>query len=251
MKKLLSILALTLATASAFAQQDSTTVETKSYNKLLSKTTVTDANGQQSSTLSINIPCVPNYGHNSSSEHYSALYFGFAFAADKNMPINSTKSWEWGMYPFSGTLLSSSHGHALLTWGFGFSRTSFRLKDQAPKNDLPGFLDQRLRYWSWRLPVSVELRGDNHKQFFSMGLEAEMRHHVRARNYTLPASANPDLYIVGKDKDIVNPWGCNVLIQGGYHGWGIVGRLALTDLFDKEETPLKASPFSIGISLGF
>lgn len=246
------------------------TVETRTYNNMLSRTTVTEVKGDstyQSSTLNINLPLFPtpsrsnsydngfnwewNWGGPTYEEHYTDLYFSFAFASDKNIPLNSVSSWEWGMYPLSGTLLHSRNYRTLLTWGFGFSRTSYRLKDQAPQGSNPGFVNQRFRYWSWRLPVSVELRGDNHKQFFSMGLEAEMRHHVRARNYTFPASADPDLYIVGKDKDIVNPWGCNVLLQGGYHGWGIVGRLALTDLFDKEETPLKASPFSIGISLGF
>ncbi len=251
MKKLFTIITLALATASAFAQQDTTIVETRSYNNLLSKTIVTNPEGQQSSTLNVNIPGVPNYGNWGNEEHYSALYFGFAFAGDKNLPINSTKSWEWGMYPLSGTLLHSRNYRTLLTWGLGFSRTSFKLKDQAPKDDLQGFVSQRFRYWSWRLPISLEFRSDDYRSFVTLGIEAEMRHHVRARKYDKQiAHATPE-QIVGLDKNIVNPWGCNLLFQAGHHGWGIVGRLSLTDLFDPEETHLKASPFSIGLSIGF
>lgn len=243
------------------------TVETRTYNNMLSRTTVTEVKGDstyQSSTLNINLPLFSgtSIGNSSDfsftreyqgpdcSEHYSGLYFSFAFAGDKNIPLNSVSSWEWGMYPLSGTLLHSRNYRTLLTWGFGFSRTSYRLKDQAPQGSNPGFVKQRFRYWSWRLPVSMEFQSANHRSFAAIGLEAELRHHVRARKYG-DALSQPDYIVVGHDKDLVNPWACNLLLQAGTPDAGIVARIALTELFDKNLTPLKAAPFSIGLSLGF
>jgi len=261
MQSFLTILALSLATTPLFAQQDSTSVstkdtiivETKAYNKVVSKTTTTEIlsdGSKQSSTISINLPWVTHYWDDYDG-HYSFLYFNFAFASDKNIPLNSVKSWEWGMYPLSGTLLHSDDYRKLLTWGFGFSRTSFKLKDQAPANGQPGFTDQRLRYWSWRLPVSLEFRSEDRRNFITGGVEVEMRHHVRARDYDQALLSDPNYTIVGYNKDIVNPWSCNLLFQAGHDDWGIIGRISLTDLFDKENTTLKAMPFSLGISLGF
>lgn len=245
------------------------TVETRTYNNMLSRTTVTEVKGDstyQSSTLNINLPLFPtpsrsnsydngfnwewNWGGPTYEEHYTDIYFSFAFAGDKNIPLNSVSSWEWGMYPLSGTLLHSRNYRTLLTWGFGFSRTSYRLKDQAPQGSNPGFVNQRFRYWSWRLPVSLEFQSANHRSFAAIGLEAELRHHVRARQYG-DALSKPDYIVVGHDKDLVNPWACNLLLQAGTSDAGIVARVALTELFDKNLTPLKAAPFSIGLSLGF
>ena len=247
MKKTLFIIAMGITSLSLFAQQDSVTVETKTYNKVLSKTVVTEEDGKSSSTLNINIPVASRHWSDKRDEHYSDLYFSFAYATDKNLPINSTKSWEWGMYPLSGTILHSHNYRTLLTWGFGFSRTSFKLKEQGPKDDMPMFVAQRFSYWSWRLPISLEYRSDNYKDFISVGVEAEMRHHVRARGY---GDTHPN-YVVGLNKNIVNPWAGNVLVQAGHKDCGIIARIALTDLFDKEETHLHAMPFSIGLSLGF
>lgn len=288
MKNYIMILAISLANITAsFAQQDSIevaqhrhheqleeesvtplkNVETTTYNKMLSKTTVTEVRNDsvfEYSTLSINLPWVPGMSRNSSgdgnerwtwqepeySEHMSGIYFGFAFMADKNLPVNSVKSWEWGMYPLSGVLLHSHNYRNLLTWGFGFSRTSFKLRDQAPTAVMPGFTTQRFRYWSWRLPICAEFQSQSHESFFSLGLEAEMRHHVRARNYGDALSDN-SLMVVGRDKDLVNPWSCNVLLQAGTSDAGIIARISLTDLFDQNVTHLQAMPFSIGLSLGF
>lgn len=245
------------------------TIETRTYNNMLSRTTVTQVKGDstyQSSTLNINLPFFPSPRRNNTDEegftwewngneptyeeHYTDLYFGFAFASDKNIPLNSVSSWEWGMYPFSGTLLHSRNYHTLLTWGFGFSRTSYRLKNQAPTAENLGFVDQRFRYWSWRLPVSVEFHSSDHRAFAAIGLEAELRHHVRARQYG-DALSKPDYMVVGYDKDLVNPWACNLLFQAGSNSYGIIARIALSELFDNSLTPLQATPFTIGFSLGF
>ncbi len=293
MKTLIMIMVISLASISTtFAQQENDqigqhrhsselaadsltsqkTIETKTYNNVLSKVTVTEVHNDsviESSMLSINLPWFPTVSRSSSNgtygedgswswswqepeftEHMCDIYFAFAFMADKNFPVNSVKSWEWGMYPLSGVLLHSSNYQRLLTWGFGFSRTSFKLKDQAPAGDEPGFTSQRFRYWSWRLPISAEFQSQNHRSFFSLGLEAELRHHVRARKYG-DALASSNMMVVGHDKDLVNPWACNLLMQAGTSEAGIVARLSLTDLFDQNATHLKAMPFSIGLSLGF
>lgn len=250
------------------------TIETKTYNNVLSKTTVTEVHNDtiiESSTLNINLPWFPNVTRNPSGsgdggdnsfswswtwddpeykEHMSDIYYAFAFMADKNLPVNSVKSWEWGMYPLSGVLLHSRNYQRMLTWGFGFSRTSFHIKDAAPSAGLPGFTTQRFRYWSWRLPVCAEFQSQDHKSFFSLGIEAEMRHHVRARKYG-DALSDPSILVVGHDKDLVNPWGCNLLLQAGTNSSGVIARLSLTDLFDQNVSPLQAMPFSIGLSLGF
>lgn len=293
MKTLIMIIAISLASiCTTFAQQDNVEVgqhrhnpelaadtlssqkkvETRTYNNVLSKVTVTEVHNDsviESSMLSINLPWFPTVSRSSSngsfsdesswtwtwhgpeySEHMSDIYFAFAFMADKNFPVNSVKSWEWGLYPLSGVLLHSHNYQRLLTWGFGFSRTSFKLKDQAPYEDAPGYTSQRFRYWSWRLPVCAEFQSQNHSSFFSLGLEAELRHHVRARNYG-DALANSNMIVVGHNKDLINPWACNLLMQAGSSEAGIIARLSLTDLFDQNATHLKAMPFSIGLSLGF
>lgn len=254
MKPFMMILAMILATSTTlFAQEDSITTQTESYNKVISKTTYTkvgDHDNSQTSVININFPWRP-MPWDYDEAHYSFLYFSFAFASDKNIPLNSVKSWEWGMYPLSGVLFHSNDYRKMLTWGLGFSRTSFKLKDQLPTSDKMGFTDQRFRYWSWRLPVSVEFRSYNLLDFVTAGVEIEMRHHVRARDYDEALLNNKDYQIVGHDKSIVNPWACNLLFQAGHDDWGIIGRVALTDLFDKEATHLKAMPFSIGVSLGF
>lgn len=253
MKPFMMMLAIALAfTANLFAQQDSVTTKTESYNKVISKTTYTKYDGDeetQTSVININFPWRPSSDFDEA--HYSFLYFGFAFAADKNIPLNSVKSWEWGMYPLSGVLFHSNDYRKMMTWGFGFSRTSFKLKDQQPSGDKMGFTDQRFRYWSWRLPISLELRSDNLSNFVTAGVEVEMRHHVRARDYNDIYLADKSYEVVGYDKNTVNPWSCNLLFQAGHEDWGVIGRISLTDLFDKEVTHLKAMPFSIGISLGF
>lgn len=253
MKPFMMMLAMVLATtANLFAQQDTVTTQTESYNKVISKTTYTRSGEDgttQSSIININFPWRP-MPWDYDEAHYSFLYFNFAFASDKNIPLNSVKSWEWGMYPLSGVLFQSDDYRKMLTWGFGFSRTSFKLKDQEPTGDKKGFTDQRFRYWSWRLPISVELRSQNLRNFVTAGVEVEMRHHVRARGYRDDIDMSK-YEIVGLDKNIVNPWSCNLLFQAGHEDLGVIGRVSLTDLFDKENTHLKAMPFSIGISLGF
>lgn len=250
------------------------TIETTTYNNVLSKTTVTEVHNDsivQSSTLNINLPWFPSVTRSSSgssgaesgsaswtwtwhepeyTEHMCDIYFAFSFMADKNLPINTVKSWEWGMYPLSGVLLHSQNYQRLLTWGLGFSRTSFKLKDEAPDVGKPGFTGQRFRYWSWRLPICAEFQSQDHDSFLSLGLEAEMRHHVRARKYG-DALSDPNIIIVGHNKDLVNPWGCNLLLQAGTSEAGVIARLSLTDLFDQNATHLHAMPFSVGLSLGF
>lgn len=99
----------------------------------------------------------------------------------------------------------------------------------------------RLTYASWRVPVTLNWCGDNVK--YSLGIEGELRHHLRSR---IKYDGDKKHYAKYGDMD-VNPWGVNALLAIGSDHFQFFGRYSLTQFFDTKGTDLRGTPFMIGI----
>jgi len=253
------------------------------YNSILSKIVTTEERNDtiyDSKTrwsLSLSIPSILS-GNNGQTvackkknvgspmkmkAYYPILFFGFAGLDSDDFRLKTGNSWEWGMYPIQGSV-ACSKGSTKRVCGFsaalGFSRTSYRLKGDdvfhvtedgmtvcSPKEDLD-YRKQRLVYWSWRVPVSFQysFRADKQTYFFSVGAEAELRHHVKSRAHV----GHSRKYVIESGSLAVNPWACNLMVQFGTDDCGVFARYALTDFFDKNFTALQGTPFMVGFAIG-
>lgn len=104
------------------------------------------------------------------------------------------------------------------------------------------FSRTRLTYVSWRAPIMLQTRAKNGQSCFAVGVEGELRHHVRSR----VRLGGKKQYDVLRHDLAVNPWGMNIIAQYSFGDFGVFGRYALTEFFDKDKTELKGTPFAIG-----
>ncbi|MBQ0057760.1 MAG: hypothetical protein KBT20_08905 [Bacteroidales bacterium] len=152
------------------------------------------------------------------------------------------------------------------TWGienaFGVSWTRYRTEDNAvflhdadnnlictpwlDENDQKkNYSHERMTYVSWRAPLMLTHKNPKLKTGFSIGAEAEMRHHIRSR-VKMNGEKRYDVLRHGMS---VNHWGCNAIVKLTYHDVSLYGRYSLTPFFDSSHTKLQGTPFSIGLSL--
>lgn len=101
----------------------------------------------------------------------------------------------------------------------------------------------RMTYVSWRLPVMLQIQDRRQQNCFSVGVEAELRHHVRSR----VRMSGKKRYDVVRDGLDVNPWGLNLIARYDFEGFGIFGRYSLTPFFDDSKTAFEGTPFAFGI----
>ena len=99
-----------------------------------------------------------------------------------------------------------------------------------------------LRYWAFRLPVSLEwqTKFGSRRAFIAAGPEIEWRVGVKSR-----AKYDNKKHTLS-DKLNTHPLGMNLLLQAGYGCLGFNARFALTSLFEKNKGP-ELYPASIGI----
>lgn len=183
------------------------------------------------------------------------FYVALTGMAGSSLDIRSGNSWEWGCYISESRAFSASQRFGGII-GFGLSRSYYRLKGRgvlqvdadgqtvvAPID--PAELDYTkpgINYWSWRLPLALGWQRPKGGPSWMVGVEAELRHHVRSRVH----SGGTHKHIIdGYDLDI-HPWACNLLLQGSFGATSVFARFSLTDFFGPT-TELEALPFCVGI----
>ena len=115
--------------------------------------------------------------------------------------------------------------------------------EDAPKN----YSRARMTYVSWRVPVMLQFQDRRKLNCFSVGVEGELRHHVRSR----VRMSGKKRYDVLRDGLCVNPWGLNIIARYDFDDFGIFGRYAVTPFFDDSKTSFEGTPFAVGIVFNF
>lgn len=272
MKPILTIAtALLLGTQTLSAQEVATdslqqASSTHVYNSIVSRTD--DQEGHHTWNLnllgigseSVNISVTRNKRDNlwHTDMGISNPYFGWSELSSKDFDLRAANSLEFGFNIIETKGWNKSH-----TFGFEIdlacSWTRYALKgDNVFYNDAAGqtlcapfvhpegrdYSRSRLTYASWRLPMKLNFRDKAKHQQFSIGVEAELRHHLRSR---IKVGHNKKYYAEGHDLS-VNPISCNLLMSYSFKDFSLFCRYGLTDFFDQDNTQLSAHPFMIGIS---
>lgn len=248
-KHLLFAAVMLFATATVFAQSETTTVVTK--DKVV--TTQRSADGEETVTV------VKKIFHNSSMvDPLPSLYYSYenmltgTFGPEANVPLRSS-SFEWGLY---GTthVLTSRNGVFGISTGLGISNaynylthdmvltqdenrqayiepliTYSSVEGHGPANNYSH--RSFVRYWSLRLPVMFELqwRIDGTPMAIAAGAELEWRFGMRSfaryggAKHTITDNLNS------------NPVGFNVLCSLIIDDTVIFFRSGLTDMFNIQD----------------
>ncbi len=210
---------------------------------------------------------------------YSAM-IGFPFSDySLNFNLQKANSFEWGMYLFQYDICHNKRKTIGLTTALGFSNTYFfssyilgtttndnssnytyfyRPNDSGEEgnpipdglsdvNALEKFDDGYYRYWSLRLPVSVQFqwRVGGNRMAFSFGPEFEWRFAMKSFTYL-----NNDKLTVSNNL-AYNPFGVNALAMLNFKNLVIFGRTGLTHLFNQDNSHINVTPFNIGIGISF
>lgn len=192
--------------------------------------------------------------------HYPTIYLNFSKLADgkfkysAGVPQLGSKSREWGVNFCNTGVAISNDNHWGLTTTLGIARMVYKLDNNygfekldgatvcRPAEDGIDYQKSWLRYWAFRLPVSLEwqTKFGSRRAFIAAGPEVEWRFWTKSRakydnkKHTLSSNLN------------THPLGMNLLLQAGYGSLGFNARLALTSLFEKNKGP-ELYPASIGI----
>ena len=210
---------------------------------------------------------------------YSAM-IGFPFSDySLNFNLQKANSFEWGMYLFQYDICHNKRKTIGLTTALGFSNTYFfssyilgtttndnssnytyfyRPNDSNEEgNPIPEgmsnvsapeeFDDGYYRYWSLRLPISVQFqwRVGGNRMAFSFGPEFEWRFAMKSFTYL----QNDKLTV--SDNLAYNPFGINALAVLNFKSFVIFGRAGLTYLFNQKRSPEYVLPVNIGIGFSF
>ncbi|MDR0893941.1 MAG: hypothetical protein LBN06_01370 [Prevotellaceae bacterium] len=215
-------------------------------------------------TTTVSIPLVTKSRKYRFDPHYPAVFLGFTklaggvlrYSAAGDIPQIAGKSKEWGINFCNGGIAISSDNHWGITSAIGIARTEYKLDNNYGFERVDGitvcqpaaegrvYQKSWLRYWSWRIPVSIEwqTKFGSERVFITAGPEFEWRMGITSRakydNKKHTLTGNPN----------VNPIGLNLLMQAGYGCLGFHARLALTPLFEKEKGP-DAYSASVGVGL--
>lgn len=192
--------------------------------------------------------------------HYPTVYFGFnklggkTFRYSTEVPQIASKSWEWGINFFTGGIAITNDNHWGVTSAFGIARMVYKLDNNYGFEKIDGITVYKpaaeginyqkswLRYWAFRLPVSLEwqTKFGSRRAFIAAGPELEWRVGIKSR-----AKYNGDKHTLSSNLN-ANPLGVNLLLQAGYSNFAINARFALTPLFEKNKGP-ELYPASLGI----
>lgn len=222
-------------------------------------------NGQTTERrTAFSVPFMKKKPFNKFNPHVAGIYIGYSrmansflsFGDPKEVDLQANKSWEIGFTLFDGSLALTRDNQWGLSAGLGWGYTSFRVDGNYAFNKIDnvtevvpglagddGFSESRLRYFYFRIPVTVEWQkkfGRKGPLFFSAGLEAEIRHGVKSKVKYAGQKRN-----IGNDLN-VNPLGINLLVQGGYDDLGVYMRYSTYSLFQKNKGP-ELYPFSFGL----
>lgn len=173
-------------------------------------------------------------------------------------------SFEWGMYkPMTIFSVGNRTVFGMAT-GLGFSNSynQFDTKYVMAKNEngdmamrtlaehTAGQFDDAsksyLRYWSFRLPLTMQLQWKVGGEPLTVSAGAEVEWRVGMRSFAKYDGAKRTIC----DKVNYNPFGCNAIVQVGYAGVIIFSRMGLTDMFDSPNLG-SAYQFTAGIGFNF
>lgn len=272
------------ATDSDTVFYETTVSQVKHYNNILSKTVTTVERNDTVSkptvrwNLAFNIAALSGDKNDNIFDNealsfppltkfdakYPTVYVGMVDNSSDAFALDLTRSFECGMYLFKGgwsftkDFLSHTFG---VTTALGFSRTMLALDDKdvfyvddkgmtvcSPMEGMT-YHKPRMTYWSYRVPVSLQWmeRTNRSTTFFSVGVEAEYRHHIRSY-VSVKGDAN---HRIASHSLAVLPWSCNYLLQVGRGSWGFIWRGSLTEFFNKKSTDLGGRTVMFAISLAF
>lgn len=207
------------------------------------------------------LPFVPKR-RNTFDPHASGLYIGFSslsddfysFGSTNRASLDASKSWEIGANLFTSSFSLSRDRHWGMTFGLGWGYRSFRLdgnqaflKHEGATGIFAGddetvYSKSRLRYFHFRIPISIEWQTRIHKHrpvFFAAGPEVEIRHGIKSM-----AKVNGHKETLDKGM-YVHPVGINLLAQAGYGNLGFYLRYSTYGLFEKGKGP-DVYPLSFG-----
>ena len=186
--------------------------------------------------------------------HVPTFYVAFTGMASDALNVRSGNSWELGGYISESRAFTANErfGGSI---GFGLSRSYYRLKGRgvlqadedghtflAPID--PEALDYTkpgINYWSWRLPLMLGWQRSASSLHVGVGVEAELRHHVRSRVH----SGGDHKHVISGNSLDVQPWACNVLLLFGCGSHSAFARFSLTDFFGPN-AEFDAMPFCVG-----
>jgi len=190
-----------------------------------------------------------SFGHGFSA-HIPFYYMGFSglFAEGpfsmqfSDVRLDEAKSWEWGIYlPLDAVRLAGDH--VGLGFAFGFGRTMYKFDtphyfftSRAPQgerttyfsmqSDIEPYDETWFRYWSFKLPIQLELQTSDDGFFFAFGPELEYRFSPASRGRRN-----------GKRKETItsnitmHPLNVNLLAQVGYDNISLMAKTSLFELF--------------------
>ncbi|MDR1004634.1 MAG: hypothetical protein LBL97_06495 [Prevotellaceae bacterium] len=213
-------------------------------------------------TTVVSIPFVKKHNRYQFDPHYPTFYVGFSqlsggamrYSAADHVPQVMSKSWEWGFNFCNTGIAVSADNHWGITTTIGIARMDYKLDNNygfekvdditacVPAADGTVYQKSWLRYWAWRIPVSIEWQAlfGSTRAFLAAGPELEWRMGITSR-----AKYNDKKHTLS-DKLNANPLGVNLLLQAGYGDVGFQARFALTSLFQKHKGP-DLYPASIGV----
>lgn len=173
-------------------------------------------------------------------------------------------SFEWGMY-FPMTIFSTGNRTVFgMATGLGFSNSYNQFdtkyvmaKDENGDMEMKTLADHTagqfddasksyLRYWSFRLPLTMQLQWKVGGEPLTVSAGAEVEWRVGMRSFAKYDGAKRTIC----DKVNYNPFGCNAIVQVGYAGVIIFSRMGLTDMFDSPNLG-SAYQFTAGIGFNF
>ena len=242
--------------------------EHKIGNWIITRESITSTPDEDETTSETKVSVDIRYKHDF-TPHFPVFYIGLnAFTPDRfatqfaDIPLNSTKSWEWGSYLFQESLPFGKSQHVGLTTALGFGRAMYKMDntryfytdaDRMTHFGNPDEYDVTwLRYWTLKLPLvltfETEVKGDD--LFFSVGPELEYRFSGASKGRV----GNNKKEVIANDLNL-NPLGVNLMAQFGYDGFSLIGKVSLIELFRKPDltSPYSTSlyPATFGIAINF
>lgn len=197
------------------------------------------------------------------------LYFSYmnigdgAFGAESSVIPQRPVSFEWGMYcPVTIFRTGKTTVFGMAT-GLGFSNSYNHFDTRyVMKNDVNGdvniftledytdgkFVDAKksyLRYWSFRLPLTMQLQWKVGRRPLTLSAGAEVEWRIGMRSFS---KFDGEKQLIDR-KLSYNPFGCNALFQVGYAGVILFTRFGLTDMFGSDA--FNANQFTAGIGFNF
>lgn len=197
------------------------------------------------------------------------LYFSYmnigdgAFGEKSSAIPQRPVSFEWGMY-CPVTIFSTGKTTVFgMASGLGFSNSYNHFDTRyVMKNDVNGdvniftledytdgkFVDAKksyLRYWSFRLPLTMQLQWKVGRRPLTVSAGAEVEWRMGMRSFS---KYDGEKHLIDR-KLSYKPFGCNALFQVGYAGVILFTRFGLTDMFGSDA--FNANQFTAGIGFNF